>query len=232
MMRDIFAIVVGVGGFVTAIILFHKKSIDWKGFLAISLVGLLTCVVVADLPYIKTVSVKGGSAGELALDLQRKVDTVSTKTEEVERLAQEVRETKEEILLLAQNANTTTDKIQKSEASVASLAKNVEATKTEIQNIYRQVQQEAAATRKVANDVVQFRDDFRKTWRSLLESYYYVIMTRNLFPPPQRILIEIDRHLNVLAAYAYPDAAERERAIARMQTMIQGATNPAPTPKK
>ncbi len=138
-------------------------------------------------------------------------------------MAKEVIDVKDQVRLLVQNANATNDKIQASEGRVNALVAEAKKVETQIEAISKQAQSAAEAVRRTETNVSQMRDQVRQTWQSLLESYVYAIGTRNLFPPPEFVSAEIDRHLNILAVFAYPDPKERDKELKRMMALIQRA---------
>lgn len=66
-------------------------------------------------------------------------------------------------------------------------------------------------------------DSVQQTWRSLFDSFAYVVLTRNLFPQPENISREIERHVNIIGALAYPDPQERAAAIQKIMENIRSA---------
>ena len=222
-MREYIGIALAVNGVAVAIFLLREKTVDWKGFLAVACVGLVLGVVAANLPDITQLVIKGDKVGGLTVNIERQVKQVETRAQEVEQLAVEVRGLKEQAQLLVQNANTTNDKIAKSEQSVSDLTKAAEKSKSEIASLAKQAEQAVQSINGVERNVTQMRDNVRQTWRSLFESYIYVVSTRNIFPIPQPVAQEIDRHLTILATFAYPDQRERDREVTRIQDTVRQA---------
>lgn len=219
-MLEWIGVLIMIGGLAVAVYLLREQSVDWKGFSAIAVASIVAGVVIANLPYISELGVKGG---DVSLQIKRQVERVETRAKEVEQIADEVLNVKEQVKLLVQNATNVNDKIKASEEGVAKLVKDAESTRTRIEVLAKQAQEAAEAIRKTEANVAQMRDSVRQTWRSLLESYMYAIGTRNLFPPPDYVVKEIDRHLNMLAVFAYPDPQERSSEVARIMALIRRA---------
>ncbi len=222
-MREFVGALIGINGVAVAVFLLRDKTVDWKGFLAISLVSVILCVVVANSQNITQLAVKGEKVGGVTVNIERQVKQVETRAQEVEQLTQEVRDLKSQTQLLVDNANSTNEKITSSEKNVQKLSEDAVDTKKAITGLAKQAEAAVSAVKTTESNVALMRDSVRQTWRSLLESYFYVVSTRNIFPIPQAINVEINRHLNILAAFAYPDDAERAREITRMQNAVQQA---------
>lgn len=219
-MLELIGVLIAIAGLMVGVYLLREHSVDWKGFSAIAAASIVACAVIANLPYISELGVRGG---DVSLQINRQVERVETRAKEIEQIADEVRNVKEQVKLLLQNATHVNDKIKASEEGVGKLVKDAESTRTQIEALAKQVQQAAEAIKKTETNVAQMRDSVRQTWRSLLESYMYAIGTRNLFPPPEYVAREIDRHLNILAVFAYPDPQERSSETARIMGLIRRA---------
>jgi len=231
-MREFLGALIAVNGIAVAVFLLRDKTVDWKGFLAVSSIVLILAVVVANLPDITQLVIKGEKVGGVTVNIQRQVQQVETRAQEVEELAKEVRGLRQQAQLLVENANAANDKIAASEKNVSELSKGAEKTKVEAAGLAKQAEAAVQAARSVEQNVAQMRDNVRQTWRSLLESFYYSVSTRNLFPIPQPVAQEIDRHLNILATFAYPDQNERNREVARIQELVRQATQRPAPPKQ
>jgi hypothetical protein len=167
--------------------------------------------------------VSGGEGRGVTVSIQRQVQHVDTKAQEVEQTAAEVRDIKEQVELLVQNANTTNDKIAAGEKNVSNLVSDAEKKRLQIQEINRQASEAVSAVKVMEANVAEMRDNVRQTWRSLFESFAYSIGTRDIFPIPPSVAAEIDRHLNILATFAYPDERERQEEITKVMNAIKAA---------
>lgn len=67
-----------------------------------------------------------------------------------------------------------------------------------------------------------YEEELRKVTRTLVETLYYTIKTRNIFPIPQPITQKIEKNLNYLAEFIYPNQEERSRWIAGITETQKG----------
>ncbi len=227
-MRELIGALIVVNGIAIAGFLLREKTVDWKGFLAVAGVAIFAGIVVANLPYVTQLA--GGKSG-VTVSIQRQVEHVDTKAKEVEATASEVRDLKDQVKLLVQNANSTNDKIADSEKRVAALVQNADKVKGEVETINTQVAQASRDVKMTEANVIAMRNDVQQALRSIFEANAYAIGTRNLFPPPPEIGKEIDRHLNILATFAYPDPAERSAVIQHLMSVIKNTQSPPPSSK-
>lgn len=84
---------------------------------------------------------------------------------------------------------------------VTTQAQQVQTDVTEVRQIREQIEALAKRVEQGEQNVSQMHDTMQQTWRSLFESFAYIVSTRNLFPPPDFINQEINRHVNILAAF-------------------------------
>jgi len=222
-MRDFIAIALFVNGLAISIYLFTEKRIDLKGFAGIVLAVLIGAVVITNLAYLRQLATSSGEARGPAVDIQQEVEQVETRAEEVKRVARELLDVSEEVKLLVQKVNMTNENIRGSVDRVDTLVLEAAAVKTQVDFANKQAQTAASAVKDAEINVTQLHDSVRATWRSMLESYYYAVMTRNIFPMPASIAAEIDKSLNALATFAYPDLQERNREIQRMNEAIRNS---------
>jgi hypothetical protein len=117
-MREFLGALIAVNGIAVAVFLLRDKTVDWKGFLAVSSIVLILAVVVANLPDITQLVIKGEKVGGVTVNIQRQVQQVETRAQEVEKLAEEVRGLKQQAQLVVENTNSANDKIAASEKNV------------------------------------------------------------------------------------------------------------------
>lgn len=99
----------------------------------------------------------------------------------------------------------------------------VENNVTEARQIRGQIETLAKRVEQGEQNVTAMRDNVRQAYQSLFESFAYIVGTRNLMPPPNSINQEITRHINILAAFAYPDPQERSEAIGKVMEKTHAA---------
>lgn len=215
-------VIILANGLIIGIALLINRTIDWKVFLAIEAAFVLSALVASNLDRISGFGVKASGA---ALDV--KIARVESRAEEVEAIASEIRSAKDAIQLLVHNANLTNEKLSGAEIRVNDLLRDAEAKRQQIEALEQQTETAATAVKQVEANVVQMRNDVRQTLRSIFGSLAYSLGVRNVFPFPAFVAQEIDRHLNLLATFAYPDPAERGQQVAKVMADIRKAqSNP------
>lgn len=78
-----------INGIALGIYLIREKTVDWKGFLAVTAVSVLAGVIVANLPYVTQFVLSGGKGPGVTVNIQRQVEHIDTKAKEVEATAAE-----------------------------------------------------------------------------------------------------------------------------------------------
>jgi len=215
-MREFLGAALVINGIVFGIYLLREKTVDWKGFLAVTAVCVLAGVVVANLPNITHLAISGGKGQSVTVEMQRQVETVTAKAEEVKALADKVEG-------LANKIEQTNNEINHSKEVVSKLAQDADTTKKEIEALSQKTTTSATAVKTMEANVSTMRNDVQQAFRSIFEANAYAIGTRNLFPPPPQIGQEIDKQLNILATFAYPDQKERAATIQRLMLSITNA---------
>lgn len=211
-MREFVGILVLVNSIVVAIFLLREKSIEWKGFLAISITALVAAVIIAKLPDITQLALSGGKGRGVTVQMERQVQRVESKAQEVEAMAEEIQGIQGQINLLVQNATNTNENIQVTAKEIARLVEQAD-------GIRREVNQSHQTVMGLSNGV-------RQTMISYVEASFLDLSTRNMIPPPPGVLQEINRHLNILAAIAVPDETQRKQWVAAMQQKVQAIRKP------
>lgn len=148
---------------------------------------------------------------------------MTAKVKEARSIEQEVRRVEQRVESLAKGVETTNNQVKASQEQIATLVQEADQTKRQATDAGRRAVDALAEGRAVEGHVTAMQANMQQTWRSLLESYALAIGTRNIFPTPSNISNEIDKHLNVLASFAYPDVDERNREVARIMQMIKAA---------
>lgn len=111
-------------------------------------------------------------------------------------------------------------KVERAAQQVQTDADEVRQMKEQIKTLVKRVEQGEQNVSAMQNNV-------RQAYQSLFESLGYVALTRNLFPPPERVMKEMERHINVLGTFAYPDEKERTVTIQKMMNSVQRASQPS-----
>jgi hypothetical protein len=206
-MREIIGALIVLNGIVVGVYLLREKSVDWKGFLAVTAVSILAGVIVANLPYITQLVLSGGEGRGVTVNIQRQVEHVDTKAQEVETLTNEVRDMRGQIRLLVDNANMTNDKIQQSSKDVSGLVETAQQIKVNVD--------------KSTRDIMQTSSTLQQMMTSYIDAAALDLSTRNIIPPPEPVQTEINKQLNVLLALAIPNPQERMRWVAQLQERIK-----------
>lgn len=205
-MRELLGDVIAVSGVCFAVYCLLKKRIEWPGFSALALVCIVLGVVVSAMGRITQLNLKGGG---LTMNIDRQVQQVETRAQEVEKLAADVMHMREEMTLILQNANTTNDKIADSEKRVKALVARADATESSIKRVKVEVDGTLQMAQSVQSAVGTMEGNVRGMFRSVFESLAYVIMTRNILPTPQPIAVKINARLINVANFAIPNESER-----------------------
>ena len=222
-MATFFGILTIVIGLVLGFWFLYRKITDWKGFLAIWFVAVTTGAIFANFSHISGIGLAPGGGSGFLLQIEKKAERVEERAGEVEKLAVEMRNIKGQIDRILESANATNDKITTSEKNTSGLLKEASQAKEQISTLSTKVQSSAEAATRAQSDVAAMQQNIRQSIRSIFESFAYAIGTRNLFPPPDFVNKEIDRHLNLLAAFAYPEQNERNREIQKVMDNIKKA---------
>lgn len=106
---------------------------------------------------------------------------------------------------------------------VQSAAQQVQTDTGEVRQMKEQIEVLLKRVEQGEQNVSQMHDLMQQTWRALFESSVYTIMTRNIFPIPAPVAQEVDRAINNLAAFAYPDMQERNAAYQAMMEKVKQA---------
>jgi hypothetical protein len=80
--------------------------------------------------------------------------------------------------------------------------------KNEVQTLAQQVTNANSRVSQSEQNVAQMQANVRQAYRSLFDTLVVSLETRGTFPPPQEAIDEINRELNILAAFAFPDPAQ------------------------
>jgi hypothetical protein len=102
-------------------------------------------------------------------------------------------------------------------------AQQVQTDAGEVRQMKEQIEALLKRVEEGEQNVSRMRDSMQQTWRSLFESFAYIVDTRNLIPPPDFIADEIVRHINILGAFAYPNWQERADAIGKINENVEKA---------
>lgn len=196
---SLFLLVLGIVILVAVIVFIcvaaWNKRIGVQLAFTLGVMGVIACIVVANLPNIVGLVLKSGDKTAYGLELQR-----------VEQKAKEVA--------------TDTDEVRRMKEQIEALVKRVE---------------------QGEQNVTAMRDNVRQAYQSLFEALGYMVGTRNLMPPPDSINQELNRHINILAVFAYPDPQKRSEEIGKvmgkinaaqkeMRALTQPPTSTPPTP--
>lgn len=206
-MREVIGALIVLNGIVVGIYLLREKSVDWKGFLAITAISMLAGVIVANLPYITQLVVSGGEGRGVTVSIQRQVEQVDTRAKEVEVLASEVRDMRGQIRLLVDNASMTSDKVQQSSKDVSGLVETAQQIKANVDKSTRDISQTSSALQQMMT--------------SYVDAAAVDLNTRNIIPPPDTVQVEINRQLNVLIELAIPNPQQRAQWVAQLQERIR-----------
>lgn len=100
-------------------------------------------------------------------------------------------------------------------------AEEVKREKEIIDKLAQEVEEGKQTVVNIKDGVEKTNMKLRESTRKFIEAYYYSISTRNIFPIPQPVTIEIDKNLNYLAEFAYPDPVERTQWITKINKLIK-----------
>jgi len=106
--------------------------------------------------------------------------------------------------------------------------------KTDVQMLAQQVADANARVAQSEQNVAQMQTNVRDAYRALFDTLVVSLETRNMFPPPQPALNEMNRQLNILANFAFPVPTEanaewqRLHAVDKMQAGTPNAATPTP----
>lgn len=99
------------------------------------------------------------------------------------------------------------DEVQKQKQLIDLLVSSVNNSKRDIENTSGEIKQVAIVLREAT--------------KKFIENHYYTLQTRNIFPIPQPIVSEIEKNLNILAAFAYPDTTERKEWVDKITQILE-----------
>jgi len=142
-------------------------------------------------------------------------------------LASEISKVETSIRILAGNISEMTKENQKNSEQVKSLVAEAQNTRDEVQRLQANTLSSLQQSQQIEKNVAIMQSNVQQTWRSLFESYALAVGTRNMFPPPKEIVDDINKNLNILSRFAYPNPQERRVEVGRILNMIRAAENPA-----
>jgi len=125
------------------------------------------------------------------------------------------------IISVAMKAGTTTSvdiKLQE----VKEAAQQVQTDANEVRQMKEQIETLVKRVEQGEQNVLVMQGNVRQAYQSLFESIAYIILTRNIFPPPPAVAKEMDRHVNLLGTFAYPDEKERSAVISKLMETAHG----------
>ncbi|MCK4325494.1 hypothetical protein KAW55_01920 [bacterium] len=100
-------------------------------------------------------------------------------------------------------------------------AEEIKKEKEIIDRLAQQVEKSKQTVVKTRKEVEATKIKLRESTKKFIEAYYYSISTRNIFPIPQPVAVEIEKNLNYLAEFAYPNSNERAQWIAKINKLIK-----------
>jgi hypothetical protein len=191
-----------------------KRKLTVGTMLALGGIGICSGLAIPNLTVVRRFEM---TAQGINADMMRdSVNTVTAKTDEVRRIERGVES-------IARQVEAANREVSASKSQIAHLTQAARETSGQVADAERRTTTALTKAKAVETHVTQMQRDMRQTWRSLLESYVLAMGTRNLFPPPPNVNAEIDKHLNILAAFAYPDAVERDREVKRIMGIVAAA---------
>jgi len=216
-----------VGALVIVATIIALFVMQWKGRVTVGSIAALGVIGIAGglaIPNLTVVRRFEMTAQGINADIVRQTaETVTVKAEEVHKVAEEVRNIEQRVESLAKGVETTTNQVKASEKKIGTLLQETDRTRDTVADMGGKTVAALAKAKAVEKHVTEMQGNMQQTWRSLLESSALAMGTRNIFPPPPNIGSDIDKHLNILATFAYPDANERNREITRIMGMIKAA---------
>lgn len=95
-----------------------------------------------------------------------------------------------------------------------------------MQTLAQEIETTNSERMKTEKNVSDIRDALRWVVRALVKAVAYTEYTKNLFPPPKFISVEIAKQLDTLSGFAYTDPKQRDAEIQGILAAIKQAENP------
>jgi hypothetical protein len=99
---------------------------------------------------------------------------------------------------------------QQAAESAHSDAADVRQIKEQMQALAKRIADSDTRISQSERDVAQMQANVRNAYRALFDTLVVSLDTRNIFPPPPPATDEMNRQLNILATFAFPDPIERK----------------------
>jgi hypothetical protein len=116
--------------------------------------------------------------------------------------------------------------MQQAATQVQTDTAEVRQIKEQIQRLAKQISDANTRVSQSAQNVAQMEANVRQAYRALFDTLVVSLDTRSIFPPPQPAIDEMNRQLNILAFFAFPNPIE---ANAEWQRLHRVSALPLPT---
>ena len=90
----------------------------------------------------------------------------------------------------------------------------------ELRRIREEVFAKAEEVKKLSEELNQDKQELREATRVFIESFYLTLQTRNIFPIPEKVAKEIEKNINLLAAFAVEDEIKRKVWVEKIQKLL------------
>lgn len=185
------------------------KRITTGGIVAVGVLGIFGGLAIPNLAVITELQMSGTGMTAKMQHIDSSVSEAARIEHEVETLAQDVKRTQSEVKASAEG--------------IATLVRDVDRTKILVSNTSNRAISALNQVKGVERRVAHTHDSVQRMGRSFFESSVLQIGTRNIFPIPQKVGSEIDRHLDTLAIHAWPDKKQRATEFDRIYKLIKEA---------
>ena len=79
----------------------------------------------------------------------------------------------------------------------------------------------AKSAQKTKEEIESIEAKFRTMSRGFVDALFIDLSTRRIIPPPQLVLGEIQKHLNIINKFAYPDPIERTKHANELKAFVE-----------
>lgn len=90
----------------------------------------------------------------------------------------------------------------------------------ELRRIREEIFAKAEQVKELSERLNRDKQELREATKIFIESFYLTLQTRNIFPIPTQVAKEIEKNLNILAAFAVENESQRKQWVERLQKLL------------
>jgi hypothetical protein len=121
--------------------------------------------------------------------------------------------------------------VQQIGGQVRALAQQVQTDAAQVKTLRDDIQSLVNRVQNSEKNVTDMRNNVQIAYQSLFDTLVFEFYTRNMFPPPDEIVKQLDRRVTLLGDFAYGSDQARAIVVQNITDQITAALKtPSPTP--